>query len=162
MTRPETRLILFSIDVHLGRVNNRRRPSMHHWFLTFALLLPVSATAATYDVSPSGSDSAPCTADAPCRTIRHGLERLGSGDTLTIHAGTYAENNLHPPSGVTVQGAPGEQVILHPTGNTAPGFDITANGVTIRNLTIDGSGGGISYGIRIVGQNNTIESVEVA
>ena len=70
---------------------------MHRWCVIVPLcLLPISATAATLVVSPSGSDSAPCMADAPCRTIRHGLDHLGSGahlvpgqtSTATIAAAT--------------------------------------------------------------------------
>jgi len=88
---------------------------------------------------------------------------MSSGDTLTIHGSTYGENNLTPPSGATVQGAPGETVIIRPTGNTAPGFDLgTASNVTLRNLTVDGGSGGISYGIEITGQNNLIDSVTIA
>src|SRR5262249_19133240 len=106
---------------------------------------------------------APCTADAPCGTIRQGLDRLDTGDTLTVHGGTYDENNLSLPSGATVQGAPGEQVILRPTGGAAPGGGASAGvtGATIRNLRIDGSGGGISYGMRIFGTRNTIDTAEV-
>ena len=124
---------------------------MTRWFLTLPLLLfPVIAHAATLEVTAGHS-------------IAQALSRLSSGDTLTIHAGTYAENNLTPPSGVTIEGAPGERVVLRPTGSTAPGFELAGvSNTTIRNLTVDGSGGAISYGIRIAGQNNTVENVEVA
>lgn len=124
---------------------------MYRWFLTLPLvLLPVVTAAATFDVSAGGS-------------IAQALSRMGSGDTLTIHGGTYEENNLQPSSGSTVQGAPGERVVLRPSGNTAPGFDLgTATNITIRNLTIDGSGGGISYGIRMDGQSNLVENVDIA
>src|SRR5215471_7706851 len=138
---------------------------MYWWLLILPLvLLPRTATAGTLVVAPSGSDSNPCTASAPCRTIRQGLSRCGSGDTLTIRGGTYEENNLQPPSGSTVEGASGETVTLRPTGGPAPGFALGAGvrGVTIRNLAIDGSGGGISYGMMISGQDNTIDTVEVA
>ena len=138
---------------------------MSRWFLMLPLVLfPVVATAATLVVATSGSDSASCTDDAPCRTIRQGLRRLASGDTLTIHGGTYEENNLNPPSGATVQGAPGETVTIRPTEGTAPGFALGAgvSRATIRNLTIDGGGGGISYGMHIFGQDNLIDNVEVA
>src|SRR5262245_18510210 len=39
----------------------------------------------------SSSDSNPCTAAQPCLTITRGLQVLGSGDTLIIGDGTYAE-----------------------------------------------------------------------
>ena len=83
---------------------------MHRWFLALPLLLlPVVTTAASLTIGPGQS-------------IAAALRQLGSGDTLTIHSGTYAENNLSVPSGATVQGAPGETVILRPTGGAAPGF----------------------------------------
>ena len=138
---------------------------MYRWFFAVALfLVPTMAPAGTLVVAPSGSDSNPCTESAPCRTIHQGLSRCGSGDTLTIHGGTYEENNLQPPSGSTVEGASGETVTIRPTGDPAPGFALGAGvrGVTIRNLTIDGSGGGISYGMMISEQDNTIDTVEVA
>jgi len=88
---------------------------------------------------------------------------MSSGDSLTIHGGTYGENNLRPPSAVTIEGAPGERVVLRPTGGTAAGFELSGvHGTTIRNLVVDGAGGGVSYGIRIAGQDNTVENVEVA
>ena len=57
------------------------------------------AAAATYHVIKTGSDSNSCSSDAPCLTIAHGLSMLSAGDTLVIHTGTYAENNLQPPGG---------------------------------------------------------------
>jgi len=137
---------------------------MHRWFLTLPLLLlPVIAAADTLVVATSGNDSASCTADAPCRTIGQGLSRLASGDTLTIHGGTYDENNLRPPSDSTVEGAPGETVILRPTGSAAPGFELaqSASHITIRNLTIDGSADGVSYGLLVYTSDCLIEDVEV-
>jgi len=138
---------------------------MPRWFLTLPLLLlPVVTAAATLVVATSGSDSAPCTAAAPCRTIGHALSRMQSGDTLTMQGGSYDENNLRPPSDSTVQGAPGETVIIRPTGSAAPGFELPQNAshITIRNLKIDGSGGGISYGLLIYTSDCLIEHVEVA
>ena len=120
---------------------------MPRWCFSLAFcLLPGLATAASLTVAPGQS-------------IAAALRRMSSGDTLTIQAGTYAENNLQPPSGSTVQGA--GSVIIRPTGGTDVGFALSSN-VTIRNLKVDGSGGGISYGIRIMGQDNLVENVEVA
>jgi len=121
----------------------------HICFLLLIVASVRAATAATFEVSPSGS-------------IAQALSRMGSGDTLIIHAGTYAENNLHPPSGVTVEGALGESVILRPSGNAAPGFELgSASNVTIRNLTIDGGEGGISYGIRTNGGGSLFDTVTI-
>src|SRR5262249_26770304 len=143
----------------------RKETPMHRWFLALPLLLlPAITTAATLVVSPSGSDSNPCTLDSPCRSIRQGISRLQSGDSLSIQGGTYAENNLHVPSNVTVEGAAGATVVIRPTHGVAPGFELGAGttGTTIRNLMVDGGGGGISYGVQIFGQDNLLDHVEVA
>src|SRR5215471_6056328 len=100
---------------------------MYWWLLILPLvLLPRTATAGTLVVAPSGSDSNPCTASAPCRTIRQSLSRCGSGDTLTIRGGTYDENSLQPPRGSTVEGARGETVTIRPTGGPTRGFALGA------------------------------------
>jgi nitrous oxidase accessory protein NosD len=42
-------------------------------------------------VSPSGSDTAPCTRVAPCKTIGHAISVAGPGATIVVLPGTYAE-----------------------------------------------------------------------
>ena len=42
---------------------------------------------------------AACTADAPCRSIGHATSRMGGGDTVVVHGGTYDEGNLTLPNG---------------------------------------------------------------
>src|SRR5690606_3829900 len=44
-----------------------------------------------YVVAPDGDDDNPGTADAPFRTINHGLSELQPGDTLVARAGLYRE-----------------------------------------------------------------------
>ena len=55
----------------------------------FVLAAPRCASAATYYVSPSGSDSNPGTSGAPFLTIQHGINTSVSGDTVTVEDGTY-------------------------------------------------------------------------
>ncbi len=57
-------------------------------------------SAATYYVSPAGSDSNDGSYTHPFSTIQHGFSTMGSGDTLYIEAGTYYEQNLEPPAGL--------------------------------------------------------------
>src|SRR5215475_7176614 len=102
-----------------------RRPPMRRLFLTLALLLPAIATAADFTVSPGQS-------------IASALSQMHAGDTLTLHGGTYDAHDLRPPSGVTVQGAAGQTVIIRPTGRPSHAFDVMGQGVTLRNLTLDG------------------------
>jgi parallel beta-helix repeat protein len=111
----------------------------------FVCLLALSSTGhtATLHVSPQGSDGNPCTSSAPCRTIQHGLSRLSSGDTVLIGAGTYAEGNLMPPSGVTLQGASGARPVLRPGSasvDTILHIQPGRQGITLDGLTLDGGG----------------------
>jgi nitrous oxidase accessory protein NosD len=118
---------------------------MSRW-LVLLMVFPIYVQAATVEVPPGQS-------------IQSALDQAGSGGTVRLQAGTYNETNLRPPSGVTIEGA---GAIIRPTGTPAAGFEVSGSGVTIRNLVIDGSGGGISYGIRVSGTDNLIDGVEVA
>lgn len=67
-------------------------------------------------VSTSGSDSADCTSSiSPCATLRYALQVSGSGDTISIAAGTYTGANfieLVVPSGITIKGAGIDSTII--------------------------------------------------
>lgn len=60
-------------------------------FLTLALAAaaPIAAHAATYEVSPSGSDSNPGTAAAPWKTLQKAANTVHAGDTVLVNDGTY-------------------------------------------------------------------------
>ena len=62
---------------------------------------PAIASAADRFVATTGNDSGnDCTKEAsPCKTIRHGIGQLASGDTLIVGDGTYAESITNMPSG---------------------------------------------------------------
>src|ERR1700674_3722778 len=49
----------------------------------------VSSTGNTLYVSPSGSDSNPCTQTSPCATPDHAEGVASPGDTVQVAAGTY-------------------------------------------------------------------------
>jgi hypothetical protein len=100
--------------------------------------------AATLYVATTGSDGNPGTAAAPFRTLRHGISRMRSGDTLVVKAGTYPEGNLTPPSGsagapTIIQAAAGETVKIQPNNRgtdcilnfTGGQHDITWDGVVL-------------------------------
>jgi hypothetical protein len=135
------------------------------WVLILLSLVPALLWAATFHVTTTGLDSNPCTQAAPCRTIARGIAVTASGDTLTIHAGVYDENHLRPKSGTTIQGAPGDTVIMRPTsGPNAPGLETTSSqsNIVIRNLHFDGSREIFSYGMLLRSTTTLIEDVEVA
>ncbi|WP_306468434.1 MULTISPECIES: right-handed parallel beta-helix repeat-containing protein [unclassified Actinomyces] len=67
-----------------------------------------------FHVSPSGSDVAPGSAEAPFRTINRAVEAAHPGDTVRIHEGTYREWVRPVRTGrsddrrIVFEGAPGE------------------------------------------------------
>lgn len=76
------------------------------------------ARAKEYFVSPSGSDSADGSADAPFATVSSAVNKLLPGDTLTIRGGNYIETvdvNVSgtPERPITIRGAKGENVIFN-------------------------------------------------
>ncbi len=54
-----------------------------------ALLVSTTASAATWHVATTGDDAAAGTSTAPWLTIQHASDRVGAGDTVVIHAGSY-------------------------------------------------------------------------
>jgi hypothetical protein len=68
---------------------------MRHILRSFLPLLwicvcSVGATAATWYVAPSGSDSNPGTSAAPFATIQKAADVASAGDTVIVRPGTYA------------------------------------------------------------------------
>ena len=71
-----------------------------------------AVTARELHVALTGSDSNDGSPAYPFRTVQHAATQASSGDTVTVHAGTYRER-VHPPTGgVTFQASPGDTVIL--------------------------------------------------
>ena len=54
------------------------------------LPVPDVPVACTYYVSPTGSDSSPGSLIMPWKTLRHGFDKIGAGQTLCLRGGTYA------------------------------------------------------------------------
>lgn len=84
------------------------------------LFFAAMAFAGEYHVSPSGDDASPGTAAAPFRTIARAAEAAQSGDTCTLHAGTYRETlkparSGSPGSPITFAAAAGETAIISGT-----------------------------------------------
>src|SRR5262245_11535375 len=95
-----------------GRKDNRNNPTPFLFIVTLLVgfLSPHAATAATYYVSTTGSNSNSCataqTITTPKRTVSGssgGVSCLQPGDTLYVRAGTYAEglNAINSPSGTS-------------------------------------------------------------
>jgi hypothetical protein len=76
-----------------------------------------AALAATYYVSPSGSDAAAGTQAAPFATVQFGVGKLNPGDVLVLRAGDYHESVTVTQSGtsaapILIQSYPGETAVL--------------------------------------------------
>jgi parallel beta-helix repeat protein len=54
-----------------------------------SIAAPASATGNTYYVTPSGSNSNPCTQTSPCATPDYAFNLASPGDTVQVAAGTY-------------------------------------------------------------------------
>jgi hypothetical protein len=84
------------------------RRAISLWIVVFLAFGP-AASAATYFVSTTGSDTATGLSGSPWRTITHALAIAVSGDIVNVAAGTYnqAGGEVFPinlTSGVTLQG----------------------------------------------------------
>ncbi|HEY7372513.1 MAG TPA: right-handed parallel beta-helix repeat-containing protein, partial [Polyangia bacterium] len=74
------------------RISLRSVPAIG--FVTFMVVLglaaPSPARAASYGVSPTGSDTASGMSGAPWRTIQRAFDTVKAGDVVTVEDGTYA------------------------------------------------------------------------
>lgn len=117
-----------------------------------SLALPPTAGAAEYHVSPTGSDANAGTLTAPLATIAQALKRAGAGDTITLRAGTYAENARLRHNNITLRSFPGERAVLRVPTNDEANFsavvfiDRQASGSTLQGLEIVG---GYYYGVML-------------
>ncbi|HEY5037729.1 MAG TPA: pectate lyase, partial [bacterium] len=110
-----------------------------------------SVFAATYYLSPTGSDTNNGSAGAPLATIMMAQSIAASGDTVIINAGTYTVpvsislvsgvwaivNNINK-NGITYQAAPGTRPVFDFSGVTDPGLRIVAFWVTATGVTFQG------------------------
>jgi len=94
-----------------------------------------AASGCSLVAAPSGSDSAPGTEAAPLRSAGALLDRLQSGQTGCLRAGTYVDRQfLVRTPGVTLTSYPGERATLR--GQLR--FNYTAKGSVAENLNLDG------------------------
>ncbi len=123
---------------------------------SLAALAPFSAFAATYYVSPTGSDSNSGTQSSPFRSITKAQSIAGSGDTVLLRGGTYSSftiagsdsnyNFVHDitKSGITYAAFTGETPIFNfssiTTAKRVAGFHIAAgvSNVTFRGFQVTG------------------------
>lgn len=148
------------------------------------LLICLVTSAATYYVSPSGSNSNPGTLAQPFLTIQYGIDRLTSpGDILYVRGGTYTPSatsgggwynavyissarNGTSGNTIKVYNYPGEVVTIDGSNLTENGVHCGINingasywdfkGINVRNVTEYGSGSQYGIGWQTVGTNNIL------
>lgn len=87
---------------------------------------------ATYHVAPSGNNSSPGSATQPFQTIAKGVSLLRPGDTLLVHAGTYAETFSSIPAGsswsspVTIKAFENDRPVIRPASGADRVFTFTS------------------------------------
>lgn len=97
------------------------RAQLAAW-ISMGLLALSPAQAATYYVSPSGSDSAPGTLEQPFQTIQKAASAMVAGDTVYIRAGVYRETVIPANSGT--QAAPIRFMPYNGESVTVSGADV--------------------------------------
>ena len=128
--------------------------------------------AATYYVSPTGSDSnAGTSLTTPVKTISNGLTKAkASGDIVYVMTGTYVESVSIGQNGITLSAYPNNTPVID-GGNTLPrgdwgvllsvnGNNNTVSGFEIKNSNINGTYVG-GYGVEINGAHNTVSKMNV-
>jgi parallel beta-helix repeat protein len=153
------------------------RLSLMAIILVFALMiaLPVSVFSATLCVNTGGTGGC-------YGTIQEAVNAATAGDTINVAAGRYNEN-VTIGTALTIQGATGQDCRLSPnpvlcyrTGGTTlldpatvildayvgcrgdEGFDISADNVTIKNMTVRHA---CNYNIMSTGNNTALNNVRV-
>jgi hypothetical protein len=147
-------------------------------FLTF-LLAASPAGAADYHVAPDGNDDDAGTQAAPFKTVGKGQQMAAAGDTVWVHGGIYMITAGTVGVAFSKAGTAGNPIryfayagetpvfdlsAVNPTGRVT-GFDVHTSYVHIRGMEITGvpqyQSGQDSWGLRIQGNNNIIEQVNV-
>jgi len=125
-----------------------------------------SVNAADIHVSLSGTDSPSCGSQAnPCRHIEYAVEqRAVNGDTVRVEDGTYVENTISFPLGVSLtavnQVYPNPVVTIQAASVVAAVLDLVSSPTVqdgsheISYIDIDGAPFQPKYGIRVTDRNN--------
>ena len=117
----------------------------------------VALAAATYYVSPSGSDSNNGTSQLSAwATIQHATNVMQPGDTAIILAGIYNERVSVSRSGQN--GKPITFQVLAGATATMQGFEVNASYIQILgfNITNNNQTDETAWGIYLIGSNNTV------
>ena len=107
--------------------------------LVGALAAPAGAGGPWY-VSTTGNDTNDCLSEATaCATIQGAIGKASAGDTIYVASGTYTLSstvNVNK-ANLTIAGAGSATTIHQVSASVGYAFNITANGVTLRDLQIE-------------------------
>jgi chitodextrinase len=121
--------------------------------LAFALLAP-SAHAKTLNVSPTGSDSATCTATAPCKSFARAYAVAAAGDVVEVADGTYSRQDVTGGTkAVTFRG--GRDVVVRQIWNRSS--NVVYDGINVDAGGVKTSGAAFELG----GSNVTVKNARV-
>jgi hypothetical protein len=125
---------------------------MRRIVFAFIALVSISAQAATYVVSITGTDGSAGSSAAPWRTLQYAADTIAAGDTVIVTPGSYAGFNLAagglPGLRKVFSAQPG--VLINQRGNSTSGFINleAASHVVVEGFEITGAQ---RFGIRAVG-----------
>ena len=106
------------------------------WFLFLMSIDPAAASATTYYVATTGSDSNDgMSVTAPFQTIQKAASVMQSGDSCQIRAGTYRET-VTPPSGTAFRPSSGESVVIS-GADVVSGFSLNNGSIYTASLGWD-------------------------
>ena len=129
--------------------------------LTFAVLAgaPAYAQATRTWVSGTGDDTFPCSRTAPCKTFAVAMANTAAlGEINCLDSGGFGAVTITKQLTIDCTGVIGG--ILN-AGTTGVTINVAGGAVTLRGLTIDGSGTGI-VGVKIVSASKVnLENVEI-
>jgi len=100
------------------------------------LIVPAASYAATYYVSPTGSDSAAGSSTAPFRTIQKAVDLVNPGDTVVVKDGLYTTSGNRY----------SDRVIQFNRGGTASAW-VTVKAENQNGAILDGQNYATTYGI---------------
>jgi parallel beta-helix repeat protein len=94
----------------------------------------------------------------PGDSIQQAIYEANEGDTIIVSSGIYYEHNIIVNKSVTIVGANKETTIIDAEENPGAIFVIGADGVEIRNLTLQNTFSAAGYGISLDSFRNAVVS----
>jgi len=129
--------------------------------ISIAASLPAQAQRARVFVSVTGNDANPCTAGSPCKTFQAAHDAvLAGGEISVLDTGGYGTLIINKAVSIVAVGV--QASIAIPSGGTAITINASSTDkVSLRGLTLDGTGVGSNGIVFNSGQSLTVEDCVV-